>query len=51
MGRAQWLAEWFWYGVIIDGRKDRRFTVLDARIHIRAKLKQLFFHIGEESLV
>jgi hypothetical protein len=39
------------YGVIIDGREDRRFTVLVARIHIRGKLQQLFFHIGEESLV
>jgi hypothetical protein len=31
--------------------KDRRFTVVVARIHIRVKLQQLFFHIGEESLV
>ena len=38
------------YGVIIDGRKDWRFTVLVARIHISAKLQQLFFHIGEEDV-
>ena len=39
------------YGVIIDGRKDRRFTVLVARILISAKLQQHFFPIGEEDLL
>jgi len=39
------------YGVVVDGSEDWRFAVFVTRIHIRTKLQQLLFYIGEESFM